>query len=958
MRKQKVLVAFLVMLLALTNSNTEFTKASGDQYFYREAEVADGNGTTIRKVWVKNGEVLNGNPDAMEQQSNVNIEVTPDESCAAYLAEFSEPTVRVRVNPGVEVTFGSVETPTSIQWLTCDNATVTVYAEDGDYAENGSLPGSVYGVTTYNSTIDFHGNIQYLYLGDERQTNESDVNAGTVTVTGKVRTLEWYKTTQYNEGTQGTVYYNGFTGNVTVSGQVYIFAIKEIKHSNILNADLKAETGMGFELPSFTMTDGELSDDIQNSVTPIEQDMETFYFELTPQNGAEGLEWYRVARYPNGAETGVAGEITDEEAKEIISGGTARINMSRDESVVADLNGYSVSELKVYRGGITVDDVTTEDENGLLQIHSYGTETITVKATGDVDRCTVKFTRYNPNMNIDVDGPIKEGHIFKSSLQSDYPIDLGSFSCMDMPLVINGIWNPALFLSLGTAEYHPVDDYILDDLLGLVKNVPQNDGEISEMADMVVSEMASGILSGLENDSLFQAAVNGYENIKVLTGVDIEISTYDYNETTGEISNKQEVTELGDDKELDFTIKVPENQYDENKKYVIVREHENKSGDKEMEVLIPERNGDKLTFKTNKFSSFTIVETTSDMTGDDMTECEHSYGDWEVTKEPSASEAGVATKTCSACGDEETKEIAYLKLASFALVLEDNLTMRFWANSGYFEDGYYENPRMQFSFGGNEYTVSDYTIAADGRYVFEFTNIAPHKLNEVVSFSLCADFNGQSFEGKNYERSIVSYCTTELNNMTEQTELGTLLVDLLNYGAAAQIYANHDTGNLANEGLTETQKAWGTAESTACENITTSKYEVIDNPTVSWKSVSLYLENTISIRYIIQADSLDGVTMKLYTDSGKTWTISNDDFIVKPDTENQYYVYFNGLNAGEMREPVYATMYQGNTAISNTLRYSIGSYVAYSETSSSDDELLDMLAAMMKYGDAAYEYAN
>lgn len=41
-------------------------------------------------------------------------------------------------------------------------------------------------------------------------------------------------------------------------------------------------------------------------------------------------------------------------------------------------------------------------------------------------------------MNIYVKGTVKDGVVNKFSLQSDFPICLGTFTCTDMPIFING----------------------------------------------------------------------------------------------------------------------------------------------------------------------------------------------------------------------------------------------------------------------------------------------------------------------------------------------------------------------------------------------------------------------------------------------------------------------------------------------------------------------------------------
>ena len=91
-------------------------------------------------------------------------------------------------------------------------------------------------------------------------------------------------------------------------------------------------------------------------------------------------------------------------------------------------------------------------------------------------------------------------------------------------------WNPDLFLTLGTTEYHPVDDTVLEDALGLEKTTNQAGQQISEMADMFINEMVSDILNGLDTDNEFKACVDAFKGVNVLTGLDIKLEKFEYNE--------------------------------------------------------------------------------------------------------------------------------------------------------------------------------------------------------------------------------------------------------------------------------------------------------------------------------------------------------------------------------------------------------------------------------------------
>ena len=596
---KKICIFLTTVLIIVAFGASYSVKASGDEYVYME--VTDETGTT-RKAWFKNEVEISGNPGVIEEMSKVTIDTTPDDSCASYLATFYEPTTSVVVNPGVTVTFGSEKTKTSIQGLTCYDSNVTVYGEGGGFKEDGSLPGSVYGVTCFNSTIIFYGNIQYLCLGDEFKYDSAKVNKGNVVVNGLVYDVEWHTTSEYSQGGNGTEYYRGFKGNATVSGAVGRVNVYEIKHSDALGSDTHSTIGEGHELPSFAMTNGELSSETRGYISTYNQDIDNFYYEYTPLDDGG---WIGKARNIDGSETHVVKNVTASEIHSILNSGTEKVVMDSLYNAKVDISNYNLSELKVYGGEITVNNVTSGG-NGLLMVHSYGRDNINVNVNGDVDRCTINFTRANENMNINVKGTVKYGEVYKFSLQSDFPIYLGSFTSTNMPIFTNGVWNPDLFLSLGTTEYHPVDESLLDEALDLEKDVQQGEEKISEMADMIVEEMESTELNELENDGDFNTCVDEYDDVEVLTGVDILLEKYDYNETTGEVSNQEVVTELGD-KELAITVKVPEQEYEEGKEYIIVREHDD-NGNTEMDVLVPIQDGDKLTFETNKFSSFIIVE--------------------------------------------------------------------------------------------------------------------------------------------------------------------------------------------------------------------------------------------------------------------------------------------------------------------------------------------------------------
>lgn len=185
----------------------------------------------------------------------------------------------------------------------------------------------------------------------------------------------------------------------------------------------------------------------------------------------------------------------------------------------------------------------------------------------------------------------------------------------------------------------------------------------------------------------------------------------------------------------------------------------------------------------------------------------------------------------------------------------------------------------------------------------------------------------------------------------EYAELRTLIVDLLNYGAKSQEYMDYKTDSYVNADLTPAQKEWGTASDRELDTVLDVDYETVADPTVTWEAAGLTLEESVGMRFRINASSLDGFSVRV-SNGSETWTIPSSEF---ETDENGTYVYFEGLSVAQMSETVYVTAYNGDTAVSDTLRYSIESY-AYSKRNDKNTTLVELVKAMMRYGDSAKAY--
>ncbi len=265
-----------------------------------------------------------------------------------------------------------------------------------------------------------------------------------------------------------------------------------------------------------------------------------------------------------------------------------------------------------------------------------------------------------------------------------------------------------------------------------------------------------------------------------------------------------------------------------------------------------------------------------------------------------------------------------------------------------------------FNFNDQEYTVNTYTKNGS-YYMFRFNNVGPKQLKDVVSATLYAKRNGEDLVSPVKQHSVANYCYNSLETRTgpEYAELRTLMVDLLNYGTAAQYYSDYKLDNLINAELTNEQKAMGTSETPNLESDLNTQYSTIDNPTISWYGANLYLYDSVQIRFYIEADSKDGLSVKVKnTTDNNEYTISNSAIT---SAGGKYYVFtFDKFKASQMRNVILVTVMKDGVAVSDTLSYDIETY-AYNqnkEGSTATEQLKNYTIAMMKYGDAAYNYTH
>ena len=303
---------------------------------------------------------------------------------------------------------------------------------------------------------------------------------------------------------------------------------------------------------------------------------------------------------------------------------------------------------------------------------------------------------------------------------------------------------------------------------------------------------------------------------------------------------------------------------------------------------------------------------------------------------------------------------ATLDFSSASVVLQNTLTIHFKVDSSLFGGNSYQDPYVVFEFGGVRSSATSYTVQ-DGKYVFAFNNIAPHQMDRAVTATLYATKGNTLCQGETINYSVKDYCYRMLETCSPENDqenkyakLRTLLVDLLRYGAASQRFTGATAG-FVDATLTEAQLTWGTSGDPTLTSVLNIVYKTVPAPTVSWQGAGLSLQDSVVVRIKFAAASTEGLTVKITVD-GKEYEIGADRF-VPTAREGVYYLYFNKLYATDMRTPLYFTAYQDGIAVSDTLCYSVESY-AFTYQNNANTQLAELVKAIIRYGDAAYEFVN
>ncbi len=232
-------------------------------------------------------------------------------------------------------------------------------------------------------------------------------------------------------------------------------------------------------------------------------------------------------------------------------------------------------------------------------------------------------------------------------------------------------------------------------------------------------------------------------------------------------------------------------------------------------------------------------------------------------------------------------------------------------------------------------------------YKIPFAGLNAKEMNDVLTVTVY-DAAGEAISAP-FTDSVRSYCLRNIGKSAAELNIDegklpafrTLVVDMLNYGAAAQTYKSYKTDNLANAGLTAAQKAYGTQENPNCTN-----NRNVD-PDGIYYGTSFNMENSLSMNlYVLTSAIEDGYA--IIKKGGQTiQTIQASDASV---SGNYTRFTVDQFVAKDGREQITCEFYDKDNQLVVTVADSLESYVARMGKEN------PWLYEVMKYSDAAKAY--
>jgi len=245
---------------------------------------------------------------------------------------------------------------------------------------------------------------------------------------------------------------------------------------------------------------------------------------------------------------------------------------------------------------------------------------------------------------------------------------------------------------------------------------------------------------------------------------------------------------------------------------------------------------------------------------------------------------------------------------------------------------------MEFTMNGRTFTVYP-TSVAEGTVTFVFTRIAPQCMGDSIGAVLYYDGEVVDTHGG---YSVKAYAEDLLGLYGDNEQITRLVIDMLNYGAAAQAYVGYKTDTPVNSGLNGAGSTDTPTESDRVSGVTSSTNA---NYGFSAAGVRFDYVNKIFVKLEIAAGAPAGDAVTVLFDGVEAE--------VRSIGEGEYIAYSEGISALDFGKTVTVTLNVNGETV-QTLTYSVNSYV-YAKHSGTG-AMADLALALYRYGLSAVAY--
>ena len=350
---------------------------------------------------------------------------------------------------------------------------------------------------------------------------------------------------------------------------------------------------------------------------------------------------------------------------------------------------------------------------------------------------------------------------------------------------------------------------------------------------------------------------------------------------------------------------------------------------------------------------------------------QHTWSEWKYNNDavynrnPNNAKDGTATRTCTDpnCPTHatETKQVEgskylgfYGKTVTLGASVALNLVYDKTLNTKF------DQVYAEILYSGEKYKLDEVTSYNGQLQKFTFDKIAPKDFDKPLKLTLYAvTSDGMVCKSDVLDYSIKTYIFNQLSRSPTKN-LKKLLIETLYYGEEDQAY-NNLSKTLTND-LSAEQKAIHTTEVPTYVNVG----EIIDNPNptpsdISWTGMTLTLAGAVYVTYRISVPagkSISDYNFK-FTLDGITYTYNfkNNPDCFRDKGNNVYFIDFKEMGSHQYGSVIKAIAYDVTTGVqaSPTRVYSAETYT-YSNAYKGLAPLRSLVDQMLRYGRANIAY--